>query len=294
MNSVFHISRLSYLSLISVTGADAAQFLQGQLTCNINQLTAQQASLAAYCTAKGRVISLVLVVKVPHGFYLLLPSSLKQTVLKRLRMYVLRSAVTLTELDDPNAVCGFKSNESHYLHTPLPAADFAVEQSSAVLIRMPSPLPRYLLLNSDAHHGADMPTADDEWRFDDISAGLPWFDAEQSEQHTPQMLSLEQWGAISFNKGCYTGQEIIARAHYLGKTKRSLLIAQLADGAGHTDVNGLAVLDAETGLACGQVLIAQSYAGKQRLLIVIRDDSAASARLVLDNASHSLIDLQLV
>ena len=280
------IFNLNYLAVIEVSGADSAKFLQGQLTCNVNDLSDSQASIAAFCTAKGRVISSLIIIKTVDGFCLLLPASLLEKVLKKLQMYVLRSAVKLVDKSDEWAFYGLQTQEP--VNPAEPA--FSVNQADAMVIKLPSALSRYLMIKPIQSPVIVDQAADYGWRYQDILDGLPWFEFDQSEQYTPQMLNIDQLGGISFTKGCYTGQEIVARTHYLGKAKRSLFAAQskqLLD----LPCDGCAVFDSQTQQAVGHVLTAQHYLQQTYLLIVLQVADADCQSLNLDDEQRSLITL---
>jgi folate-binding protein YgfZ len=269
-----------------VSGADSAKFLQGQLTCNVNDLSDSQASIAAFCTAKGRVISSLIIIKIADGFYLLLPASLLEKVLKKLQMYVLRSAVKLVDKRDEWAVYGLQTQESANPEEPA----FSVNQADFITIKLPSALSRYLMIKPIQSPVTINQVSDDAWRYQDIIDALPWFEFDQSEQYTPQMLNIDQLGGISFTKGCYTGQEIVARTHYLGKAKRSLFAAQskqLLD----LPCDGCAVFDSQTQQTVGHVLTAQHYLQQTYLLIVLQVADADCQSLLLDDEQRSLITL---
>lgn len=281
---------LSYLSVILVTGADSAAFLQGQLSCNIKTLSESQASIAAYCTAKGRVISIMIVIPQTDGFCLLLPSSLAEIVQKRLQMFVLRSAVKLIRSNV--RILGIQTAEDAFNDVSLPQTDFVVtHKDSRVLLKIPSVnFPRWIYFNFE-ESGFDLKDARSaaSWRMEDIAAELPWFEADQTENYTPHMLNLDKLGGISLDKGCYTGQEIIARTHYLGKNKRQLYAGQLNS---ELNINsGMAVLDPQTTQTLGHVLFAQPYKQATRLLMVLNLESDHAGAYAIDDANLSLIEL---
>ncbi len=278
---------LEHLAIIEITGQDASRFLQGQLTCNVNEIDSSKASFAAFCNPKGRVISVLLLVKTNDGFRLILPRSLLEVVLKKLRMYILRAKVQINELSQSLQLLG--------LCCPQPLPEWCLpEQVMQVIatntqtwIRLPSGQPRFIgILPKDEafnlalqnFHNAD----ESDWRYQDISSGIPWFDIEQSEQYIPQMLNLDQLGAISFNKGCYTGQEIVARTHYLGKAKRKLYLAECA--CSPLDEHTGSIYDASTQNKIGDILSWASNHATSRLLIVMHDVDAEGKTLILDNA----------
>lgn len=284
--------QLSHLAIIEANGEDAGQFLQGQLTCNINELSEQKASIAAFCNPKGRMISTLLVVKIQRGFLLILPASLVDTVLKKLQMYVLRSKVKLTKADDM-VLAGIHGSKTIFDLT-LPEQDFYCTENNGVrYIKMPSANRFMCIAPSDAIANCPLASlssaAVSEWRFQDISDGVPWFEAPQTEQYIPQMLNIDQLGGISFNKGCYTGQEIVARTHYLGKAKRQLYLAETNEILPHD--TALAVIDAQSLEKCGDILAFESKGAVTRLLVVLQTVDDKSKNFILDNQQHSPIQL---
>ncbi len=289
-NVVYH---LAHLAIIEVSGEDTIQFLQGQLTCNINDISESKASIAAFCNAKGRVISTLIVAKTPIGFWLILPESLAETVRKKLQMYVLRSKVTLCISEDLS-LFGMSGTE---VDPPivLPDQSFdCLHRQNLTWIRLPSEQPRFLcIVNLNAGDPPFFNDAPDDslgtWRYQDISSGFPWFDIAQSEHYIPQMLNIDQLGGISFNKGCYTGQEIVARTHYLGKSKRQLYLAEC-----HVNLPTLAeltVLDAEKQTKCGDIVAMQGLDQNTRMLIVLQTIDDSLKTLILDNHDHTPINL---
>ena len=285
------IFSLNHLAIITVSGADSAKFLQGQLTCDINALTEFQSSLAAFCNAKGRVITILLALKTTDGFLLMLPTSLLDKVLKKLQMYVLRSTVQISPAISSSQLLG--------LICPFPAPDGnavaddirRVYGAETIFIKHPVDDQRCWCIvdNSKASPPTESAADSTAWQFLDIAAGLPWFDEPQSELYTPHMLNIDGLGGISFTKGCYTGQEIVARTHYLGKAKRSLLSATCQELTDRPS-SGLAVLDADSRQTVGRVLNAASFAGSSRLLLVLQNDDAHINRLQLDDSRHTVIN----
>ena len=134
------------------------------------------------------------------------------------------------------------------------------------------------------------PTHEAEWIFQDINAGFPWFEIEQSELYTPQMLNIDGLGGVSFNKGCYTGQEIIARTHYLGAAKRHLYLAESQEML-QLPQTGAAVLDAANRQSLGSVLRAGSFSGHTRLLLVLQGADIGAHNLILDDGNQTAIKL---
>lgn len=202
---------------IHASGRDAVAFLQGQLTADVAQLDPHGiARLAAYNTPQGRVIALLRLVPHDDGVLALLPRALAQPVVERLRRHVLRSKVQLRVADEL-AFAGLAPGAD-------PAATAALAAAAGVrLVRLRG---RDLLAGTPAALDAALarlasPTLDAlAWRAAAIAAGDPEVEPEASEEWVAQMLNLDLLDAISFTKGCYTGQEIVARTQHLGRIKR--------------------------------------------------------------------------
>lgn len=235
---------LSHLTLLQADGADAETFLQGQLTNDIRQISDERAQISAYCNAKGRMFAIFLIAKRGETYYLQLPAPLAESTLKRLRMFVLRAKVKI-ELADPALVrAGISGPDSEALiktvFTTLPEQDFdCVTHQGTFVIRLPGLHPRFEILAGvdqmirlwEQARSANMtPCGPQSWSWLDIMAGLPSIQPGTVEEFVPQMANLELVNGVSFKKGCYPGQEIVARMHYLGRLKQRMVIAHLADG----------------------------------------------------------------
>jgi folate-binding protein YgfZ len=292
------ITAILHLSVIKVTGTDAAQFLQGQLTCNINELTESTSFFSAFCNAKGRVISTLLIIKIADAFLLIMPNKLIDKVIKKLQMYILRSDVNLQNVSEELCLMGLTSHGKH-LFQPVPEKDFSAINTTTAIIKFPSTTSRYLIIGPTEHtislwtqlvqqYNADAINSS-AWAYQDVSAGIPWLTKSSSEEFIPQMLNIDDLGGISFNKGCYTGQEIIARTHYLGKAKRKLFLAECAKTA-MIDTN-IQLISEETEQPFGKVLSIQINEKKLRLLIVLPSSDAELKGLRLNNLCQDKIQI---
>lgn len=205
------IAAATRLAAFKVTGSDRAGFLQGQLSNDVNALTDGRAQLTSYSNPKGRVLAIMRLACIGEDWWLLLDASVADKVMQRLKMFVLRSDVQF-ERDEDFACAVIVGNG---------AEDFATSESLARL-EIPGTLPRVEVFGPRAAMPEATADADELKRWDTLS-GLLQVNENQTEQHVAQMLNLDRLGAIHFKKGCYAGQEIIARMHYLGKLKQRAL-----------------------------------------------------------------------
>ena len=204
---------LTRYGLLSVTGADARAFLHAQLTNDIEHLVPDRWALAGWCSAKGRLLASFLVIPSRDGFLLQLARDLAEPVAKRLGMFVLRSRVKIT--DESNAWA------QHGLWNADIAGPDVTWQGHIATVRVEPR--RYLQLAPAAELRAS-PNADEvQWTLQEIRAGRPLITRATQDQFVPQMVNFETLGGIDFQKGCYPGQEIVARAQYRGQVKRRMV-----------------------------------------------------------------------
>ncbi len=209
---------LSYLSVLKVSGADASKFLQSQVTAHLVGLTAPKATYSAYCSSKGKVIATLLLAPREDHWLVIVESTLLETLMEKLQQFVLREDVRL------EAMSGL------YLFAVDPH-DFLVD---SVILLEPRTVPiKYAL--SDMKPPAS-PESTARWRRSELLYGIPWLNKPSSEKYIPQMLGLDAIGAVSFAKGCYPGQEVIARARHLGEVKRRPQVLDI-EGDQAPDVN---------------------------------------------------------
>lgn len=288
---------IAHLGVVTVAGIDAAKFLQGQITCNINDITDIKSSLGAICNPKGRAITTFLLVKNANAFLMILPQELLASVKKRLQMYVLRSAVTLTDSSDELCLIGC---DSGLQSDDDPEHCFATSRQENIIVNFQS---RSLII-ARADHAQTFwseqlklgfqPEDSAQWRYLDIISGVPWLTAATSEEFIPQMLNLDKLGGISFNKGCYTGQEIVARTHYLGKAKREMFLAE-CDTLVSPEPNSI-IIDDSTGMeqSIGKVLYAQNRRNSCKMLIVLQVSDTNTYNLRLKDYNQDKITLLTV
>ena len=229
-------ARLTRYGLLSVTGTDARAFLHAQLTNDIERLDAARAALAGWCSAKGRLLATFLVIPAPQGFLLQLARDLAPAVAKRLSMFVLRSKVKIADESDGWTQDGIWD------------ADFSQPdvawKDGVATVRVGER--RYIQLGSKEQPNA----TEEDWIVREIRAGRPFISSATQDKFVPQMVNLEKLGGVDFQKGCYPGQEIVARAQYRGEVKRRMVRLPAPDGAQlqpGQEFNGGVVVDSAGG-----------------------------------------------
>jgi len=243
------VAPVTSLGLIAVAGADAASFLHNQLTNDVEHLGRNEARLAGYCTPKGRLQATLLMWKNADDIYLALPRAIQAPLQKRLTMFVLRAKAKLRDATDEAAlgavlaVGGAKAADALARHAgSLPDAPWSkLDGAAGTVIRLPDAFgkPRFLWLTTPEAAIAALPALRDTlalggeqaWELSNIHAGVPQVTQPTQEQFVPQMINFELIGGVNFKKGCYPGQEIVARSQYLGKLKRRMALATLPDAA---------------------------------------------------------------
>lgn len=236
------LTDLSHLSVIQFAGEDSEAFLQGQLSCDVKQATLAQARLGSYCTPKGRMLATFLLWRSEEGFFMQLPAPLREAIQKRLTMYVMRSKVKVSDASEHLIRLGIAGEAVTAALTELggmvPQDDYAVARCGQVTaIRLPGQRFELLVAPEDAatvwqtlsKHCT--PVGSGRWEWLEIQAGIPMVTVGTQEQFVPQMANMELIGGVSFTKGCYPGQEIVARSQYLGKVKRRMYRAHLQSDA---------------------------------------------------------------
>ncbi|HJX18803.1 MAG TPA: hypothetical protein VJ437_11490 [Acidiferrobacterales bacterium] len=293
------LADLSHLAVLRAEGADAQSFLQGQLSNDIHLVSEARAQLSAYCNPKGRMFAIFLIFQRPDGaYYLQLPAALAEPTLKRLRMFILRAKVKLEFVDAEFGRIGLSGPNAEALlknalgNAPATVYD-SITSDDVTIVRLHGPHARFVLhaplsrltplwqtLSAKA-----MPVGAGPWSWLDIMAGIPVILPGTVEEFVPQMANLELVGGVSFTKGCYPGQEIVARMHYLGRLKQRMLRA-------HVDATlppqpGTPVFAPDLpGQSTGSVLDAQpSPQGGCDLLAVVHLSSKETGELRLANSS---------
>ncbi len=280
--STMRVAELTSLGVLVVSGTDAQTFLQGQLTADINALAPHSATSAAWCTAKGRVLASLIVLRRDDDFVLVIDRSLAAGIARRLSMYVLRSKVQVRDDSSQTALFGLDGSDLP------PGPELAWTACRAGVIDWLCLGPGHWLgiatsltcsVDTLAQTAGYETHSESQWRCGELSAGRVWIGTATQDAYTPQMLNLDLTGGVSFTKGCYPGQEIVARTHYLGKVKRRLLRARLAASAALKPELGMAVHGADPlAAAVGQLVdLARSDDGSHQVLFLAQPDVLAAA-----------------
>jgi hypothetical protein len=218
---------------IAVSGEDAVTFLHAQLTSDVAGLVASRTQHSGYCSPKGRLLATFLVWRTPEGVLLQLAADLRESVQERLSKYVLRGRVRLSDASARYLMFGLAGDHAPSvlaeMNVPVPSADHEVSSAGDVFVTR-LPVNRYALL-ANADRGLSLRASLEKyarsrdatlWEQMDIEAGIPVVTSQTQDQHVPQMLNLDLIGGVSYSKGCYPGQEIVARMHYLGRLKQRM------------------------------------------------------------------------
>ena len=274
---------LTHEGVLAVRGSDAAKFLQGQLTCNLNYLSDTQASLGARCTQKGRMQSSFRILLQGDGVLLAMATELLEPQLADLKKYAVFSKSKLTDESAAWARFGL-SNADQTLATfglELPAdTDSVVRTDTLIAIRVSANraelwVPAEHAETVDQQLASQLQQADlNAWLLGQIRAGIGQVMPQTRELFIPQMLNLQAVGGVSFKKGCYTGQEIVARMQYLGKLKRRLYRLNL--DAAQLPEPGTPLFSPNHNSAIGEVVIAAKADQSIELLAVLQAEAADS------------------
>jgi folate-binding protein YgfZ len=261
------VAPIDDLALIKVGGVEAAGFLHKQLTNDVEHLSSFEARLAGYCTPKGRLMATLLMWRNEESIFLQLPRAISAALQKRLQMFVMRAKVTLLDASDEQLTLGLGGrNAAAVLATwfdALPEQPYAkLDHALGTLVRVADACgaPRYQWLMSAATAqsvwpvlAATLAAGDDAaWTLSQVHAGVPQIDAATQEQFVPQMVNFELLGGVNFKKGCYPGQEIVARSQYLGKLKRRTTLVTIAGTAAKAGDELFAISDPEQ--PCGMIV----------------------------------------
>ncbi|KTB73927.1 MULTISPECIES: YgfZ/GcvT domain-containing protein [Pseudomonas] len=289
---------LSHEGVLAVRGVDASKFLQGQLTCNLNYLNEDKSSLGARCTQKGRMQSSFRIVFEGDGCLLAMASELIEPQLLDLRKYAVFSKSKLTDESAEWVRFGLQDGDSALVGLGLNLAqetDAVVRANELLAIRV-SPGRAELWVRAGQADSIKSQLASqlskgplNDWLLGQIRAGIGQVFGRTREEFIPQMINLQAVGGVSFKKGCYTGQEIVARMQYLGKLKRRLY--RLTLSSEEIPEPGTALFSPVHASAVGNVVIAAQSGQNVELLAVLQGDAAENGHINLGSPEGAALQM---
>lgn len=296
MNNSFY-ANLHHYGFLSIIGPDTVKFLQGQTTCDVAKISTELATLGAYCTPKGRMIcSFLAASPAENTIYLRMRQDICASSLAVLSKYIVFSKADIADASEQLKAYGFYGAEAATwlkgLFGSLPAARFgSVSAEDKTLIQIDEAGEQFeLWLKADnaANDLANCTVTEgttDDWTTINIHAGIGDVCAATQEEFIPQMLNMDITGAVSFSKGCYTGQEVVARMHYRGKSKRRMYSAQFIENNTANNIAEGAVvhIDGESQ-AVGHVVQVSNNAA----LLVLTEEAAKQSKLQLGDQTVAL------
>jgi len=275
-NKMHGAARLTDWGVIRAEGEEAAKFLHSQLTQDFALLGLDQARFAGFCSAKGRLLATMIGWKVDANTVLLaLPLDVLPAILKRLSMFVLRAKCKLSDASAQVPLWGVVSDAGDASRWSL------TRDGEAVNIQVAPGL----VLSTQAQAASSLSEAEWNWRL--LEAGVPHVQAATVEQFVPQMLNLELLGGVNFQKGCYPGQEVVARSQYRGTLKRRSF---LFDSAGAARPGQEVFHSGDASQPAGMVVNAASFEGHHAALVEVKLAALDGGRLHLGAADGPLLE----
>lgn len=298
------VAPLTHLGLLEFSGEDAQTFLHGQLSNDVKQLGPGRSEYAAYCSAKGRMLANFLLWQEDKTYHLQLARALLPAMQKRLGMFVLRAKVKLADASESRPVLGLAGKgaadalREFFPAFPQQAHQVVHDAASGTLIALPGD--RFELIAEletakrlwDKLAATLTPVGTPCWEWLEIRSGIPLITPATQEQFVPQMANMELIGAVNFQKGCYPGQEIVARTQYLGQLKRRMILAHVEGAAPPQPGDALFGADPDAQ-ASGMVVNAQTApAGGYDMLAVVQTASAGEGALHVQSADGPVLSIQ--
>ncbi len=304
-------SDLSQFAVLHVVGADAEKFLQGQFTNDVRHVKTEKGQLGAWCSAKGRILVNFRLLAAAEGYYLMLPKLLLENVLKRLRMFVLRSAVTLTDVSDSVVRLGVAGAEAlghleKMLGVAMPTEQYAcVHHADFIIMRIEDAvtengvhLPRVIVLGASAamenvwNTLKLTPVGQAGWELLEILAGVPHILPATVDEFVPQMVNFQILNGVNFKKGCYAGQEIVARMQYLGSLKRRMYLVKLQGDSAPLAGDNLYPVNQPDAQSVGKIVNAVATQDGQALgLAVVQIEQAEQVPLAVGKNQVEFLNL---
>ncbi len=301
------ICDLSYFSTVVVAGGDATEVIQGQFTNDVNRVDEDHSQINAFCNNKGRMLANFRLFQNQQNYFLSIRSDLVESSIEHLQKYVLRAEVAIQDISEQLVHIGICGDNSETLLSPFinnlsSDIDSVSYNDNYIAIRVAGKTPRYEIFCSQEHAKTLWESLSEKtsvansayWDYLNIKNGLPFIDNKTRGEFVPQMVNMELINGVSFEKGCYTGQEIVARTHYLGKQKRRTyrikITSDTAPKAGDQLATDTSTENQYTGTL---VSVYQTAENEFEALAVIQIKSAESEKLKLKDADAEITVLEL-
>ncbi len=261
------ICDLSHFSTLVIAGDDAANFMQGQFTNDVLLVSEDKSQINAFCNKKGRMIANFRLFKNKQNYFLTVKSDLVDKSIEHLQDYIVRSHVAIQDISEQLIHIGISGDSCAELLSPF-ISDIKQEIDSIssnedyIVLCVPGLKPRYEIFCSPEHAETLWESISTQasvvnsssWNYLNIQSGLPFIDASTSEEFVPQMANMELINGVSFTKGCFTGQEIVARMHYLGKLKKRCYKINIATESKPENGDKLFAENARAGQNTGMII----------------------------------------
>ncbi len=294
------LADLTELGFVAIAGQDAEKFLQGQLTCDVKEISTTQSRLGAHCDPKGRVQFTFRLFKHHDVYYFHLPRSLISHALASLQKYAVFSKVTLADVSSEWKSLGVSGpsiqQDLENLSKTVPTEnDAVVALQDLIIVKIPGTAPRFEIIgkpedidNAKVHLQKNTEGTKNSWQLQDIQAGISSITPETIGEFTPHDINLPALNGVSFKKGCYTGQEIVARMQYLGKLKQHLVRVQFHSKIWVTPGTKLLI---ESDREVGKIVMAAPENDHYQALAVLQDSALENASLHLDQEDYPSVQV---
>lgn len=297
---------LSHLGLIQASGTEWRTFLQGQLSSDLHQLTANQSQISSYNSPKGRIMALLRLVATEAGVWLQLPREILPPIQKRLSMFIMRADVSLRDVSDEQVCFGLTgasaTQQLNEVVADLPTSlgGVTTHNGITVVLEAHGQQPSYMVITT-VQQGIDLwqqlaPHAThigpEAWELQQIRAGIPTVYQATQEAFIAQMVNLQLIGGVSFTKGCYTGQEVVARMQHLGTLKRQMYHAHCPTSLMPSPGEQLTSAHSSSGQGAGRIVrVAPSPTGGFEILAVMEIKAAVAGPLFIEGQPDAPLEL---
>ena len=301
------ICDLSHFSTMVIAGEDAADFMQGQFTNNVDNVNENNSQISGFCNNKGRMIANFRLFQHQQNYFISIKSDLVERSIAHLQNYILRAQVAIQDISEQLIHIGISGEHAESLLSPFidrlkSEIDSVSHNDNYIAIRAPGETPRYEIFCSFEHAKALWESVGTKariansayWDHLNIKNGLPFIDSNTSEEFVPQMANMELINGLSFEKGCYTGQEIVARTHYLGKQKRLTYRIKIKSDTIPQAGEQLATESSTENQYTGTLITVQPTAENEyEALAVMQIKSAEEEKIKLKGAAAEITFLEL-